>query len=187
MAASAEGLLAYVDASPTPYHCVAESARRFAEAGFEELDEQSAWTDLNPGSGYFVRRNGTIVAWRVGTQSPVDVGFRIVGAHTDSPNLRLKPNPEYIKDGILQWGVQVYGGVLTYTWFDRDLGVSGRVFTRGDSGLKPHLVRIDRPIARVASLAIHFNRTVRSEGFKPNDQRHLPPVVGLEGLSDAGA
>jgi aspartyl aminopeptidase len=88
---------------------------------------------------------------------------------------------------VRQWGVQVYGGVLLYTWFDRDLGVSGRVYSQGPDGPVAHLLRIDRPVARVASLAIHYNRSVSTDGFKPNPQQHLPPMVGLEGINDEAA
>ena len=177
----------HIDASPSPYHCVEETARRLAAAGFIQLDQDAAWETLNAGQGHYVKRNGTLVAWRNGSGAPAEVGFRLVGAHTDSPNLRLKPNAEYLAHGIRQWGIQVYGGVLLYTWFDRDLGLSGRIFVRGEHGPEPRLVRIDRPIARVPSLAIHFNRSVMTDGFKPNAQKHLPPVVGLELASDEAA
>ena len=187
MSASPEGLCAFVDASPTPYHCVETVSETLVKGGFTELIEADEWPKLTAGAGYFVKRNGTIIAWRTGHDAPSRVGFRIVGAHTDSPNLRLKPNAEYQKSGLTQWGVQVYGGALLYTWFDRDLGLSGRIFERTDDGLKAHRLRIDRPIARIPSLAIHFNRTVNDQGFKPNPQQHLPPMVALDWGADSTA
>lgn len=187
MSASAQGLIDYIDASPSPYHCVQETVRRLDAAGFSPLQDHEEWPALLSGQGHYVCRNGTVIAWRNGTKAPSEAGFRIVGAHTDSPNLRLKPRSEYSKCGLRQWGVQVYGGVLLYTWFDRDLGLSGRVFTEGDNGPVAHLIRIDRPIARIPSLAIHLNRTVMTDGFKPNAQTHLPPLIAIDGLSEQRA
>ena len=179
MPANARGLIDYVAASPSPYHCVEATAKRLRTAGFVELDERSDLGSLRPGDRGWMRRAGTLVAWVAGSDAPSRAGFRIVGAHTDSPNLRLKPAAEYDKEGYRQWGVEVYGGVLPYTWFDRDLGLSGRVAVRTDEGVALRLVRIDRPIARVASLAIHLNRDIRTKGFKPNAQTELPPILGL--------
>ena len=177
--ASAAGLIDYVAAGPSPYHCVQATVERLVAAGFGELDERSDWGVLKAGARCFVRRSGTILALVVGQDAPARAGFRIVGAHTDSPNLRLKPAAEYASEGYAQWGVEVYGGILPYTWFDRDLGVSGRVMVRTDDGVQARLMRIDRPLARVTSLAIHLNRGVRTDGFKPNKQKHLPPILGL--------
>lgn len=177
--ASATGLLDYVAASPSPYHCVAATIARLDGAGFSRLDERSDWGTLEAGRRAYVVRGGTILAFVVGQDAPARAGFRMVGAHTDSPNLRLKPQAETTREGYAQWGVEVYGGILAYTWFDRDLGISGRVSVRTDAGIEQRLVRVDRPIARVTSLAIHLNRTVRTDGFKPNAQKHLPPILGL--------
>lgn len=180
MSASAPGLLEYVASSPSPYHCVSATAEALVAAGFVEVDERSDLGTLRAGDRGFVQRAGTIVAWVAGSDSPARAGFRIVGAHTDSPNLRLKPAAEYAKEGYAQWGVEVYGGVLPYTWFDRDLGMCGRIALRGDDGVETRLIRVDRPIARVTSLAIHLNREIRTKGFKPNAQNELPPILGLE-------
>ena len=173
-------LLAFIHASPTPHHCVAEAKRRAVEAGFTALDERQTW-QLEAGKGYVVERGGALVAFRVGTEAPAEGGFRIVGAHTDSPNLRIKPNPDTGKEGYLQLGVEVYGGVLQYTWLDRDLGLAGRVVLKGEGPgqLEHRLVRIDRPLMRVASLAIHLDREVNKKGLHLNEQNHLPPLLGL--------
>ena len=174
-----QDLCDFIQASPSPYHCVETSVARLQAAGFTELLEKDVWSALPAGAAHYVVRDGTLVAWRMGTGSIPEHGFRLVGAHTDSPNLRLKPNADYVREGYQQWGVEVYGGVLAYTWFDRDLGLSGRAVLRGSDGPVLRTFRIDRPLARIASLAIHLNRGVRTDGFKPNAQQHLPPLLGL--------
>ncbi|MCB9743202.1 MAG: M18 family aminopeptidase [Alphaproteobacteria bacterium] len=186
--ASAQGLVDFIAASPTPYHCVAEAARRLDAAGFTEQDEGSAFGDLQPGDKRYVRRGGTIVAWVTGTAAPMEAGFRVVGAHTDSPNLRLKPRPEFVREGYVQWGLETYGGLLTHTWVDRDLGLSGRVSLRDGEGVRTQLIRVERPIARVPHIAIHLHREVKEEGYKPNAQTQMPPVIGLwSGEGEPGA
>ncbi|HEY0840043.1 MAG TPA: M18 family aminopeptidase [Vulgatibacter sp.] len=173
-------LLRYIDASPTPHHCVAESRRRADAAGFTALDEREPWT-LEAGKGYTVSRGGAIVAFRVGTKAPAEGGFRLVGAHTDSPNLRLKPNAYFTKEGYRQLGVEVYGGALTYTWLDRDLGLAGKVVCRTSApgGFETRLVKVDRPLLRVPSLAIHLDREVIKKGLVLNNQLHLPPLLAV--------
>lgn len=171
-------LLTFIDSSPTPFHAVAEVARRLEQSGFSRLREEDAWR-LAPGGRHYVTRNGsTVIAFVVGTGAPAEHGFRLVGAHTDSPNLRLKPQPEVSKDGYRQLGVEVYGGVLLHTWFDRDLSIAGRLVVAGEA--EPRLLKVDRPVARVPNLAIHLNRDVTEKGFLVNKQTQLPPVVGLE-------
>jgi aspartyl aminopeptidase len=178
--APARDLCGYLDASPSPYHAVEETIRRLRSVGFTPLSETDPW-DLRPGAGHFViRGDAAIVAFRVGRRSPASAGFQIVGAHTDSPNLRLKPQPAAGKEGYAQLGVEVYGGVLLYTWVDRDLGISGRlVVEESDGRLTRHLVRVDAPIARVASLAIHLDREVNDKGLVLNKQQHLSPLFAL--------
>jgi aspartyl aminopeptidase len=176
-ARTTQDLLTYVDASPTPFHAVNETVSRLETAGFTRLEEHDAWT-LAPGARHYVTRNGsTLVAFEVGADPVAEAGFRLVGAHTDSPNLRLKPHPAYTKEGYRQWGVEVYGGVLLATWADRDLGLAGRVFVSDEDA--PRLLRIDRSLCRVTNVAIHLNRGVNDDGLKLNKQEHLPPLVGL--------
>lgn len=173
-----QSMLALIDASPTPFHAVATVSSQLEAAGYSRLEEGAAWS-LQAGSKHFVTRNGsTLVAFEVGTEPSAEAGFRVVGAHTDSPNLRLKPHPAYVKEGYRQLGVEVYGGVLLATWADRDLGLAGRVCVKG--AVAPSLVRIDRPLARVANLAIHLHDDVNGKGLKLDKQNHLPPLVGLE-------
>ncbi len=170
-------LLAFVEASPTPFHAVASASRMLANAGFSQLDMRASWADLAPG-GYFVERDGALLAFIL-PESEV-AGFRIVGAHTDSPNLRLKPHAMYAKDGYLQLGVEVYGGALVNSWLDRDLSIAGRAIVRSADGSRAaHLVRLSAPIARVAQLAIHLDREVNERGVALNRQEHLPPIIGL--------
>ena len=176
---SAQGLIDFIAAGPSPQHCVFEVEKRLLAKGFVELDVTSEPSKIQAGSGGYYKNSGTIVAWKTGALPPSESGFRMVGAHTDSPNLRLKPNAEYAREGYLQWGVEVYGGVLLGTWMDRDLGLSGTVAVRDGKGIKTHLLRIERPIARVPNLAIHLNRTVNTEGLKLNKQKHLAPMIGL--------
>lgn len=170
-------LLAFLGSSPTPFHAVASATARLGAAGFRSIAETDAWSDLAAGR-YFVVHGGTSVFAFVIPETKRISGFRIVGAHTDSPNLRLKPNAEYKKEGYAQLGVEVYGGVLLNSWLDRDLSLAGRVLVREGGTVKAQLVRFERPIARVAQLAIHLDREA-NDGLKLNRQEHLAPILGL--------
>lgn len=174
-----QDLLSYLGASPSPFHCVEESARRLVAAGFRPVDETAEPTPIAPGEGAFLRRGGSLVAWRAGTDAPAAAGFRLLGAHTDSPNLRVKPRPDLTSEGYRRVGLEVYGGVIYATWTDRDLGLSGKVVLRGSHGMEERLFRCDRPIARIPNLAIHLNRGVNTDGLKLDAQKHLPAVLGL--------
>lgn len=173
-----DSLLSFLEKSPSPYHCVEETKRRLEAAGFRAYDETAEPAPFSPGEGGFVARAGTIIAWRVGKKPPAQSGFVLLGAHTDSPNLRVKPRPDVKSEGYWQWGVEVYGGAILATWADRDLGLAGRVFVRGDDGRpEPRLLLVDRPLARISNLAIHLNRQVNDEGLKLDAQKHLVPMV----------
>jgi aspartyl aminopeptidase len=182
--ADARDLLRFLDASPSPYHAVATVAARLDAAGFERRDERDRWPAA-PGPGYTIR-GGSLVAWGAGSPSRLAGGFRLVGAHTDSPNLRVKPRPDTGRVGVRQVGVEVYGGALYNSWLDRDLGLSGRVALRSGSLGEPAsaLVRIDRPLLRIPQLAIHLDRGVNETGVKLNAQQHLVPVSGLGPATD---
>jgi aspartyl aminopeptidase len=175
-----KNLLNFIDNSPTPFHAVEESKNRLIHKGFKELSESESW-NISLGGRYFTTRNGSsIVAFKIGGRAPQDSGFKIIGAHTDSPNLKLKPNSVYEKSGYLQLGVEVYGGVLLSTWTDRDLSLAGRVILKGSNDcLVTKLVKIDRPLLRVPQLAIHLNRQVNEKGLLLNKQTHMPPVFAL--------
>lgn len=182
MSSLANDLLAYIDASPTPYHAVAETARRLEAAGYDELAEGDAWSVEPGGRHYVTRSGGSIVAFQVGRAPLAQAGARVIGAHTDSPNLRVKPKPDRTGRGMHQIVMEPYGGVLLYTWLDRDLALAGRVVVRdGQGGQRTHRVRFDEPLLRVPSLAIHLDRNVNVEGLKLNAQQHMNPLIGLEG------
>jgi len=175
-----DALLAYLKASPSPYHCVAETSRVLEEHGFVAVDETAEPQTWKPGEGGFVRRAGTLIAWRTGNAPPAVAGFRLLGAHTDSPNLRIKPRPDAAAEGYVRWGVEVYGGVLLATWPDRDLGLAGRVFVRGEGDqAEERLFSIDEPVARIPNVAIHLNRGVNKDGLALNEQKQIVPLMGL--------
>jgi len=180
MSDAARDLVAFIDASPTPYHAVSEAVRRLTRAGFRDCAEAELWS-LEPGDRRMVVRNGgSLVAFQVGSESPVDGGFRIVGAHTDSPNLRLKPCADVSAQGYRQLAVEPYGGILLHTWLDRDLSLAGRVTLREGDTLRTVLLDFGRPLARVPSLAIHLNRDLKEKGLHLNPQTQALPLVGLE-------
>jgi aspartyl aminopeptidase len=161
-------LAAFIAAAPSPFHVTAVAAARLVAAGFSEVASADHWR-VGPGGG-FVRRDGTLVAWRVPEGPPER--YRIVAAHTDSPNLRIKPLPD--SGTIAQLGVEVYGGVLLNSWLDRDLGISGRVVLR--SGSAERLFLFDEPLLRIPQLAIHLDRDVNERGLVLNRQLHLAPM-----------
>lgn len=174
---SARDLLAFIDASPSPWHAVATAAERLNQQGFEALSEVDSW-QLKAGGRYFVARNGSIIAFVMGQQSPVSTGLNMIGAHTDSPGLRLKPNAAYSTDGLIRIGVEVYGGPILATFADRDLSLAGQVNVRTKQGFDTHLIKFDEPIVRLPNLAIHMNREVNDKGLKFNKQTELPLLFG---------
>lgn len=176
MNASADELLRFISASPTPFHAVATASSMLTAAGFMALSEEDAWDGLKPGR-YFVNHDHSCLFAFVLPEG--GESFRIVGAHTDSPNLRLKPHAQYSKEGYAQLGVEVYGGVLLNSWLDRDLSIAGRVLTKRDGKIISTLVRLDGALCRVPQLAIHLDRDVNERGVVLNRQEHLAPVVAL--------
>ncbi len=178
-----DGLLQFLNASPTPYHAVSNAKACLLARGFVPLDEKDAW-HLEPGGCYFIeRRNATLLAFKVGTQSPEKSGFRVVGAHTDSPTLKVKPNPSLESQGYQQLGVEVYGGALLAPWFDRDLSIAGRLTLRTNGEIQHKLVDFECPIAVIPSLAIHLDRTANS-GREINPQTQMKPILLQDGEKD---
>ncbi|MEV5237714.1 M18 family aminopeptidase [Streptomyces cinnamoneus] len=175
-----DDLMTFLAASPSPYHAVAGTAERLEKAGFRQVAETDAWDGTT--GGKYVTRGGAIIAWYVPEGAGPATPFRIIGAHTDSPNLRVKPLPDTGAHGWRQVAVELYGGTLLNTWLDRDLGLSGRLTLRDGSH---HLVNVDRPLLRVPQLAIHLDRGVNQDGLKLDKQRHMTPVWGL-GAVDEG-
>ncbi len=180
MADAVADLLAFLDRSPTPYHAVAEARRRLEGQGYLEAPEAELW-ELSPGDRRFAVRDGSLVAFQVGQEAPAAAGFRILAAHTDSPNLRLKPRADVAAHGYCQLAVEPYGGLLLHTWLDRDLSLAGRVVLREGEALRPVLLDFARPLLRIPNLAIHLQRELKKEGLKLDEQVHLVPVAGLEG------
>ncbi|MEW1719596.1 M18 family aminopeptidase [Streptomyces sp. NPDC093109] len=169
-----DDLMTFLAASPTPYHAVANAAERLEKAGFRQVRETDAW-DGSTG-GRFVLRGGALIAWYVPEGAEPHTPFRIVGAHTDSPNLRVKPLPDTGSYGWRQIAVEIYGGTLLNTWLDRDLGLAGRISLRDGTH---RLVNVDRALLRVPQLAVHLDRSVNTEGLKLDRQRHMQPIWGL--------
>jgi aspartyl aminopeptidase len=169
-----DDLRSYLDASPSPFHAASNAAERLIAAGFADVSGTATWTDL-PADG-FVRRDGGIVAWRTPSGVSVDAPFRLAGAHTDSPCLRVKPRPDQGSAGWKQLNVEVYGGILNNSWLDRDLGVAGRLTDRSGDHV---LVNVDQPVARIPQLAVHLDRNVNTDGLRLDAQQHLRPVWGL--------
>ena len=169
-------LIQFIDASPSPYHAAAEALRRLTGAGFTEVAQAGAWPS-GPGR-YVVTEGGSLFAWIVPEGAAADISFRLLGAHTDSPTLRVKPRPDTGRAGVRQLGVEVYGGALINSWLDRDLGLAGRVVVRSPEGPQVRLVRVHRPLLRVPQLAIHLDPGVR-DGLKLDAQQHLVPIWSL--------
>lgn len=179
MTAALDDLISYLDSSPSPWHAAESSARRLLDAGFAEMPVNAPWTQV-PDRG-FVRRGAALVGWHRGSQVGPTSPLRLVGAHTDSPCLRVKPRPDAGSVGWKQIAIEVYGGVLLNSWLDRDLGVAGSVITT-DGG--SHLVAVRDAVARVPQLAIHLDRDVNERGLVLDKQQHLTPVWGVGAASD---
>jgi aspartyl aminopeptidase len=172
---AARGLMRYIDSSPSPYHAISVASSLLESAGFVPRDETAAWVGDAVGR-FYVTRGGALVAWAVGADAAAHGGWRIIGAHSDSPNLRVKPHPDTGIAGWRQVAIEVYGGVLNNSWLDRDLGLSGRVLL---SSGEFRLLNVDRPLLRVAQLAIHLDRDVNERGLVLDRQAHLTPIWGL--------
>ena len=162
----------FITASPSSYHAAAEVARRLDGAGFTEQVETEAW-DASPG-GHYLLRDGAVIAWRVPEATAAPVGFRIVGAHTDSPGFKLKPEPSAYAFGWSQAAMEVYGGPLPNSWLDREFGLAGRVLDRDGA---VHLVKTPAWL-RIPQVAPHLDRSVH-ESLSLDRQVHLKPIAGL--------
>ncbi|MDE6771486.1 MAG: M18 family aminopeptidase, partial [Muribaculaceae bacterium] len=175
-----ENLLGWLDESTCNFRAIETMRRELETAGFTELRQADRW-DVTPGSRhYIVKNDSAIIAFIAGTGIPGDCGFRIISAHSDSPCLKLKPNCEIYGDGgVVSLNVEKYGGGILYTWFDRPLSMSGRVMVDSGNPLTPETIifDLDRPVATIPHLAIHFNRGV-NEGNTLSVQKDMKPVLG---------
>lgn len=171
-----QGLIDYLKASPTPFHATRTLVQSLQAAGFKPLDERESW-HTEPGGHYYVTRNDSaVIALQLGSKPMLESGLRMVGAHTDSPCLKVKPQPELQRQGFWQLGVEVYGGALLAPWFDRDLSLAGRVTYSRDGRIESQLIDFQLPIAVIPSLAIHLNREA-NQGWPINAQNELPPIL----------
>ena len=176
-----DDLLIFLRDSPTPFHAVANLVALLQRNAFQRIDEGDTWA-LQTGGRYVVTRNdSSLLAFVLGDDDVAASGVHLAGAHTDSPCLKIKPNPETLRQGYFQLGVEVYGGALLAPWFDRDLSLAGRVsYLAQDGALASALIDFKKPVAIIPSLAIHLDREANS-GRTINAQTQLPPVLMLTG------
>ncbi|MFW5432062.1 MAG: M18 family aminopeptidase [Methylophilaceae bacterium] len=174
----AQDLLDYIDTSPSPWHAVNSSIKQLEANGFTPLIENQAWKLKKNGRYYVTRDGASIIAFTLGSKPIAEAGFRIVGAHTDSPGLRLKPKAAHAKQGVAQLGVEVYGGPILATFTDRDLSLAGRVNIKNNAGFTTQLIHLSESIVRLPNLAIHMNREVNSKGLLLDKQTQLPLIFG---------
>lgn len=169
--------LDFVNSSPSPYHVVSNVVKILSDAGFSHLNEKDEWSIKGGGHFYVTRNDSSIIAFKIGRKWTPENGFAVVGAHTDSPCLRVKPVSKKTSAGYLQVGVETYGGGMWPTWLDRDLSLAGRVFVKNNGVCLPKLLKISRPLLRIPTLAIHLER---SQGTKLelNLEEQLIPILG---------
>jgi aspartyl aminopeptidase len=174
----AQHLLDFIDASPSPWHAVKTITDKLDAHQFEALDETAAW-QLQAGGRYYVVRDGSsVIVFVLGQRPWVDTGFKVIGAHTDSPGLRVKPKAATCVDGWVRLGVEIYGGPILATFTDRDLSLAGRIsYKNAQGGITNDLVRFDKPLLRLPNLPIHLNRTVNDDGLKLQKQNELPLLL----------
>ncbi|MCX7099102.1 MAG: M18 family aminopeptidase [Methylococcales bacterium] len=175
-----QNLLDFIDASPSPWHVVSSVEQELLAFGFVKLNEAEKW-QLQLGGRYYVVRDGSsIISFVLGQKPLAETGFKIIGAHTDSPGLRIKPNAANGLEGSLRLAVEVYGGPILATFTDRDLSIAGRVSFKDTNNVTVNrLLKIDRPLLRLPNLAIHMNRTVNDEGLKLHKQNELPLILSV--------
>lgn len=177
----AQDLIDYIYDSPTAFHAVAKVKEDLCSQDFEEIKEEEKW-NLQKGGKYFITKNDSaIVAFVVGTGEIEEKGFKIIGAHTDSPSFRIKPSPEMVVDNTyVRLNTEVYGGPILNTWMDRPLAIAGRVTLRSENILYPEtkLVNINKPIMIIPNVAIHMNRDVNT-GIELNKQKDTLPLLSM--------
>ncbi|CAA7259665.1 unnamed protein product [Cyclocybe aegerita] len=178
---AATRFLKFVNASPTPFHAVHNAAARLEQAGFQKIKEKDEWEkSVQPGGKYYFTRNqAALVAFTLPQKWSPGAGLSIVATHVDSPNLKIRPISKRTKSAYLQVGVETYGGGIWHSWLDRDLSIAGRVVIAEKTGnFTSKLVKVDRPIMRIPTLAIHLDRTV-NDNFKFNQETEFVPILGL--------
>ena len=176
----AREVIEFIDESPSTYHVVKNCSDILDENGFERIMPREKW-EIKKGGKYFLKKSSsTIIAFTVGEDFDVKNGFKIFGAHTDSPCFRIKPNPEIVTENVVRLNTEVYGGPILSTWFDRPLSIAGRVIVKGENSFFPRTVKIkiDEPLLTIPNLAIHQNREVNN-GVKIDKQNDVLPVISL--------
>lgn len=177
----ANELLEFINESPTAYHAVNTVKKMLYENGFKELKESEAWNLNKSDKCYVIKNDSAIIAFEIGSGEIEEEGFRLIGAHTDSPCFKVKPSPEMlVENKYVKLNTEVYGGPILNTWFDRPLSLAGRVTLKGDSPFKPvtKLININKPLLVIPNLAIHMNRNV-NEGYAINKQKDTLPLLGF--------
>lgn len=178
---AARRFIAFVNASPTPFHAVHNASLRLESSGFTKIREADDWEKtLQPrGKYYFTRNQSSLVAFTIPPNWKPGAGLSIVATHVDSPNLRVRPISKREKIGYLQVGVETYGGGIWHSWFDRDLSLAGRVVvTQQDGTFQSKLIKVDRPLLRIPTLAIHLDKNV-NDNLKFNQETEFVPIIGL--------
>ena len=176
----AREVVEFIDESPSSYHVVKNCSDILDENGFERIMPREKWELKKGGKYFFKKSSSTIIAFTVGENFDAGKGFKIFGAHTDSPCFRIKPNPEMVTENIVRLNTEVYGGPILSTWFDRPLSIAGRVIVKGENPFFPKTVKIkiDEPLLTIPNLAIHQNREVNN-GVKIDKQNDVLPVISL--------
>lgn len=177
----AQNLVDFIYESPSAFHAVQNVEKVLKKAGFEELKEEAKWNLKKGGKYYMTKNKSALVSFVVGSGEIEENGFRLVGAHTDSPTFRIKPLPEIIsEDTYVKLNTEVYGGIILNTWMDRPLSLAGRVIVKGEEVFYPEtrLLNINRPILIIPNVAIHMNREI-NKGIELNKQKDTLPLLSL--------
>ena len=179
--------MAFLDESPSPFHAVTAMQRALQEHGFNDLDPGAPWSIGDRDKALVIRNGSSLIAFRMGSAPLIESGVRMIGAHTDSPCLRIKPTPDVRRSGFHQLGVEIYGGVLLAPWFDRDLSIAGRVTCSDTTGQRLSLlIDFKKPIVTIPSLAIHLNRDIHKNRTINPQQELVPILCDLPDQSEAG-
>ncbi|WP_434303873.1 M18 family aminopeptidase [Clostridium botulinum] len=176
-----QNLLNFIYDSPSPFHVVNNIKSILDSNHYEELKDSEKWNLVKGGKYYTIKNQSAIISFCIGNKEIEDCGIRIVGAHTDSPTFKIKPNPQIFSKGdYIKLNTEVYGGPILNTWMDRPLSLAGRVTVRGKNPFNPEikLVNVKRPILIIPNLAIHMNRSV-NQGYELNKQKDMLPILGL--------
>ena len=181
------GLMAFLDESPSPFHAVTAMQRTLQEHGFNDLEPGAPWSIGDRDKALVIRNGSSLIAFRMGRAPLIESGVRMIGAHTDSPCLRIKPAPDVRQSGFHQLSVEIYGGVLLAPWFDRDLSIAGRVTCSDTTGQRLSLlIDFKKPIVTIPSLAIHLNRDIHKNRTINPQQELVPILCDLPDQSEAG-